>query len=70
MIVIDNAVAAIPPAGAHPGKRRKNERISGVVIDGACRDLDDCIDAGFNVYAKGHGSRHGKRKGHGRGHHV
>lgn len=27
--------------------------ISGVVIDGACRDLDDCIDIGFSVYARG-----------------
>ncbi len=31
----------------------KAKGISGVVIDGACRDLDDCVDAGFNVYARG-----------------
>lgn len=27
--------------------------ISGVVIDGAFRDLDDCVEIGFNVYARG-----------------
>lgn len=27
--------------------------IAGVVIDGACRDLDDCVECGFNVYARG-----------------
>jgi regulator of RNase E activity RraA len=27
--------------------------ISGVVIDGACRDLDDCIDIDFPVFARG-----------------
>lgn len=27
--------------------------ISGVVIDGACRDLDDCVDLNFPVYARG-----------------
>lgn len=27
--------------------------ISGVIIDGACRDLDDCIEANCNVYARG-----------------
>lgn len=27
--------------------------ISGVVIDGACRDVDDCVEAGFPVYARG-----------------
>lgn len=27
--------------------------IQGVVIDGACRDVDDCVDIGFNVYARG-----------------
>ena len=26
--------------------------ISGVVIDGACRDLDECIEMGFPVYAR------------------
>ena len=31
----------------------KMKKISGVVIDGACRDLDDCVDCGFNVYARG-----------------
>lgn len=27
--------------------------ISGVVIDGACRDVDDYIELGFSVYARG-----------------
>ena len=27
--------------------------ISGVVIDGACRDVDDCVEAGVPVYARG-----------------
>ena len=31
----------------------KAKGIFGVVIDGACRDLDDCIEAEFNVYARG-----------------
>ena len=31
----------------------KLKGVSGVVIDGAMRDLDDCIEAGFNVYARG-----------------
>jgi regulator of RNase E activity RraA len=31
----------------------KIKKIAGVVIDGACRDLDDCVECGFNVYARG-----------------
>lgn len=31
----------------------KMKGISAVVIDGACRDLDDCVDADFPVYARG-----------------
>ena len=27
--------------------------VSGVVIDGACRDVDDCVDIGFPVYCRG-----------------
>lgn len=27
--------------------------ISGVLIDGACRDVDDCVDIDFPVYARG-----------------
>jgi regulator of RNase E activity RraA len=27
--------------------------IAGVVIDGACRDVDECLEAGFPVYARG-----------------
>jgi 4-hydroxy-4-methyl-2-oxoglutarate aldolase len=27
--------------------------VSGVVIDGACRDVDDCVDIDFPVYARG-----------------
>ncbi len=31
----------------------KMKQLEGVVIDGATRDLDDCVDSGFNVYARG-----------------
>lgn len=31
----------------------KMKGISGTVIDGCCRDLDDCIDADYTVYARG-----------------
>lgn len=31
----------------------KMKGVSGVVIDGACRDLDDCVDVDFPVYARG-----------------
>jgi 4-hydroxy-4-methyl-2-oxoglutarate aldolase len=31
----------------------KMKGISAVVVDGATRDVDDCIDAGFPVYARG-----------------
>jgi 4-hydroxy-4-methyl-2-oxoglutarate aldolase len=31
----------------------QKQGVSGVVIDGACRDVDDCVDIGFPVYARG-----------------
>lgn len=31
----------------------KMKGVNAVVIDGACRDLDDCIDINFPVYARG-----------------
>lgn len=31
----------------------KSKGIEGVVIDGCCRDVDDCIDAEFPVYCRG-----------------
>lgn len=31
----------------------KMKGISGVVIDGACRDVDDCVEVDFPVYARG-----------------
>ena len=31
----------------------KLKGISGVVIDGACRDLDECVEVVFSVYARG-----------------
>lgn len=31
----------------------KLKGISGVVIDGACRDVDDCVEIDFPVYARG-----------------
>jgi regulator of RNase E activity RraA len=30
----------------------KYKGVSGVVIDGACRDLDECVELGFPVYAR------------------
>jgi len=30
----------------------KYKGVSGVVIDGACRDIDECIELGFPVYAR------------------
>jgi len=31
----------------------KMKGLSGVVIDGACRDVDDCVEVDFPVYARG-----------------
>lgn len=31
----------------------KQKGLSGVVIDGCCRDLDDCVEADFSVFARG-----------------
>lgn len=31
----------------------KQKGVSGVVIDGACRDIDDYVEADFSVYARG-----------------
>ena len=31
----------------------KYKGISGVIIDGACRDVDDCVEADFPVYCRG-----------------
>ena len=31
----------------------KHKKIQGVVIDGACRDVDDCVELNFPVYARG-----------------
>lgn len=31
----------------------KMKGISGVIIDGACRDVDDCVEIDFPVYARG-----------------
>jgi regulator of RNase E activity RraA len=31
----------------------KNKGIGGVFIDGSCRDVDDFVEIGFNVYARG-----------------
>ena len=31
----------------------KYKGVSGVVIDGACRDVDDCVDVDFPVYCRG-----------------
>ncbi|MGE5605552.1 MAG: RraA family protein [Bacteroidota bacterium] len=31
----------------------KMKGVSGVIIDGACRDVDDCVEIDFPVYARG-----------------
>ncbi|ONI41879.1 hypothetical protein AN396_02775 [Candidatus Epulonipiscium fishelsonii] len=39
--------------GDHRGICAKMQKAEGVVIDGAFRDIDDCKEVGFPVYAKG-----------------
>ena len=54
IIIIDNAGRIDTSCwGGILANGAKMKGISAVVIDGACRDLDDCIDADFPVYARG-----------------
>jgi regulator of RNase E activity RraA len=41
--------------------------VSGVVVDGACRDVDDYVEIEFPVYARGSVRRHSAWQDHGRG---
>jgi regulator of RNase E activity RraA len=54
VILIDNGGSIVTSCwGGILANGAKKKGISGVVIDGALRDLDDCIDIGFNAYARG-----------------
>ena len=54
VIVIDNAGRMDTSCwGGILANAAKLKGISGTVIDGCCRDLDDCIDADYIVYARG-----------------
>ncbi|WP_413299915.1 RraA family protein [Bacillus sp. 1P10SD] len=54
VIVIDNSGRLdVSCWGGILANGAKEKRVSGVVIDGACRDLDDFVEADFSVYARG-----------------
>jgi 4-hydroxy-4-methyl-2-oxoglutarate aldolase len=54
IIVIDNGGRIDTSCwGGILANAAKMKGISAVVIDGACRDLDDCLDADFPVFARG-----------------
>ena len=54
VIVIDNAGRMDTSCwGGILANAAKMKGVSGTVIDGCCRDLDDCIDADYAVYARG-----------------
>lgn len=54
VIVIDNAGRMdISCWGGILANAAKAKGVAGTVIDGCCRDLDDCIDADYKVYARG-----------------
>lgn len=54
VIVIDNAGQMDSSCwGGILANAAKSRGIAGTVIDGCCRDLDDCIDADYMVYARG-----------------
>jgi regulator of RNase E activity RraA len=54
VIVIDNSGRLDTSCwGGILANGAKAKGVSGVVIDGACRDLDDYVEAGFSVYARG-----------------
>ena len=54
VILIDNAGRLDTSCwGGILANGAKAKGVSGVVIDGACRDLDDYVEANFTVYARG-----------------
>lgn len=54
VIVIDNGGRLdISCWGGILANSAKMKGVSGTVIDGACRDLDDCIEIDYPVYARG-----------------
>ena len=54
VIVVDNAGRMDSSCwGGILANGAKYKGISGVVIDGCCRDLDDCVEADFPVFARG-----------------
>ncbi len=54
VIVIDNGGRMDTSCwGGILANAAKTKGISGTVIDGCCRDLDDCIDADYTVFARG-----------------
>lgn len=54
VIVVDNAGRMDSSCwGGILANAAKMKGLSGTVIDGCCRDLDDCIDADYTVYARG-----------------
>lgn len=54
VVVIDNGGKLdISCWGGILANAAKVKGINGVVIDGACRDLDDCVECDFPVYARG-----------------
>ena len=54
VIVIDNAGRMDTSCwGGILANAAKVKGVAGTVIDGCCRDLDDCIDADYTVYARG-----------------
>ena len=54
VIVIDNSGRMDTSCwGGILANSAKMKGIAGTVIDGCCRDLDDCIDADYKVFARG-----------------
>lgn len=54
IIIIDNAGRTDTSCwGGILANSAKAKGVGAVIIDGACRDLDDCIDIDFPVYARG-----------------
>ncbi|MCI6568087.1 MAG: RraA family protein [Dysosmobacter sp.] len=54
VIVIDNGGRMDSSCwGGILANAAKTKGVSGTVIDGCCRDLDDCIDADYTVFARG-----------------
>jgi len=54
VIVIDNSGRIDTSCwGGILANGAKIKELSGVVIDGACRDIDDCVEVDFPVYARG-----------------